>query len=192
MSWRTQANWELRARVTPELLAGGLVIIVAVALAGALSLAQPVGTEPASGGSTAVSTSKPTASATPAPTATVDTKSVQAILVLNKRISEIATEAAAVQAAKPFNASDAAAVLRRLNATVTSARELAAALEREPRTAIVGSGLQTFYLGLKALSDKALKSSLSNAGAYRSALAEIPTRMSRLAALDQGLNSLLD
>jgi pyrroline-5-carboxylate reductase len=117
---------------------------------------------------------------------------VRAVLVLNERIGEIVTEAEAVRTSKPFKTSDAAAILRRLNATVTSARELAGSLEREPRTAIVGSGLQTFYLGLKALSDEALKSSLSNADAYKSALAEIPTRMSRLAALDEELKSLLD
>jgi len=174
------------------LLAGGRVIIVAVALAGALSLAQPGGTGSPAAGSRATPTPEPTASAPPTPTAAVDAESIRAILVLNTRIAEIATEAKTVRAAKPFNTSDAAAVLRRLNATVTSARELAGALEREPGTAGVGSGLQTYYLGLKALSEEALRSSLTSAAPYRSALAEIPTRMSRLAALDEELKGLLD
>lgn len=192
MSWLSSAEWELRARVSPELLASGLVIVVAVALVGILGVTQPAGTGPPPGGSTAEPTAEPTASATPVPTANLDTTSVRAILVLDERIGEIAAEAKAVHAAKPFNVGDAAAILRRLSTTVTSAQELAGALEREPRTAIVGSGLQTFYLGLKSLSAEALRASVSNAAAYKSALAEIPTRMSRLVALDSELKSLLD
>jgi len=192
VSWRTLAWWELRARLSPEVLAGGLSIVVLAAIAGVLWLGPPATTGPAGGGSGADPTSSPAASATPAPTATADTTSGRAILVLNERILEIATEAEAARLAEPFSSADAAAVLRRLNATLTSARELVGFLEREPRTAAVGTELQSLYLGLKTLADDALGSSLSNAAAYRSALAEIPSRTSRLAALDEELEKLLD
>ena len=72
MSWRSSAERELRARVSPELLAGALVIVLIVALFGILGLAQSDGTEPAPGGSTA----EPTASANRDPTTTVDTTSM--------------------------------------------------------------------------------------------------------------------
>lgn len=116
MNWRSSAEWELRARVSPELLAAVLVILVVLALMGILGLAQSDGTEPAPGGSTA----EPTASASRDPAATVDTASMRSVLILDERIGEIAAEAGAVQVAKPFDASDAAAILRRLNTTVTS------------------------------------------------------------------------
>lgn len=117
MSWRSSAEWELRARVSPEMLAGVLVIVAVVALIGILGLAQSDGTEPAPGRSTA----EPTASASRDPRATADTTS-RSVLILDERIGEIAAEAGAVPVAKPFDASDAAAILRRLNSTVMSAQ----------------------------------------------------------------------
>lgn len=70
MSWRSSAEWELRARVSPELLAGALAIVLVVALIGILGLAQSGGTQPAPGGSTA----EPTASASRDPTTAVDVR----------------------------------------------------------------------------------------------------------------------
>ena len=78
VSWRSSAEWELRARVSPELLAGALAIVLVVALIGILGLAQPDGTGPAPAGSTA----EPTASANRDPTTTVDTTSMRSVLSL--------------------------------------------------------------------------------------------------------------
>ncbi len=62
MSWRSSAERELRTRVSPELVAAILVLVLALALIGILGPAQSDGAESASGGSTA----EPAASASPA------------------------------------------------------------------------------------------------------------------------------
>ncbi len=188
MSWRASAQLELRTRVSPELLAAGLVVLVAIALVGSLVVVRPFGTQQA----TVAPTTEPIPSATPLPTARVEAPSIRAILVLNERIDAIATEFGVIAAAKPFVTTEAASALRRLNASITSAKDLAARLARDPRTAATGAALQQFYEGLMTTTGQALGSALSNVGAYQSALTTIASRMPELSTLNEQLRGLLD
>lgn len=114
MSWRSSAERELRARVSPELVAAILVLVLALALIGILGLSQSDGADPARGGSTG----EPAASASPDPSAAVDTKTMGSVLLLNERIGELASRAGAVPVANPPDANVAAAIPRRLNTVV--------------------------------------------------------------------------
>ena len=106
MSWRSSAERELRTRVSPELVAGILVVVVALALIGILGIAQTAGTEPSPGGSTAA----PSASASRDPAGAGDTTIIRSVLLLDERIDELGSGAGAVQAANPSDASVAAAI----------------------------------------------------------------------------------
>lgn len=79
MNWRSSAEREVRARVSPEMLAGALVIVLIVAILGILSVAQSGGTEPTPEGSTA----EPTAFADRDPTPAADPTSMGLLVRLS-------------------------------------------------------------------------------------------------------------
>jgi hypothetical protein len=69
VSWRESAEWEVRSRVSPELLAGALAVVLVVVVIGILALGQPDRTKRDRGAPTAA----PTASGQGTPTSDVGT-----------------------------------------------------------------------------------------------------------------------
>jgi hypothetical protein len=85
MNWRSSVEWELRARLSPERLAGGLAILVVLALIGIVGLAQSDHSEPARGRPTA----QPGASASRDQRATLDVTRARLIPVPEEEASRL-------------------------------------------------------------------------------------------------------
>lgn len=69
MSWRAAVEWQLRSRVSPEVLAGALVVVLALVILGIVALAQPDRTKPTH----RVPTAEPTGSGMASPIAVIET-----------------------------------------------------------------------------------------------------------------------
>ena len=171
--------------ISPELIAALFAALVIVAVGGSVLAGGPRPAAP----STAPEGS-PGASTTPAPTPVVDGASIDLCLAMNARLEQERVALDREAAASPFQASDVAETLRLLNADVVVAIGAAARLERLSTSALVGTRLTTFYVGLHGHVSDALANSIQFPAAYRTAAKTTSAMLAELPALNALLEGL--
>lgn len=151
----------LVSRISPEIVAGALSLVVLVALVG---VRAPSGTaaEPAASASPAPSV-RPGASD---PLGPLVRSALETVVVVNQRLAASGQDLdQELERATP-RAPEIAVVLPRITAQVTGVAQPVAVLVAEPTTATLGSQLATIYGSLADLVRLAQRESVQNAPAY--------------------------
>jgi len=174
----------------------GAAPIVAADPSGAPS-PGPGGASSAAPGASATPTATPiVATATPAPPAAaippVTRSALVQVAATNDRLAAAGAELRGVLAARPFDASAVAQVLRSISADSVFGEQLAGRVAAWPASAELGAALGAFYDALHETAASGLVASVQNAAAYRSAATAMLDLLDGMAAIDAALRAVAD
>ena len=114
------------------------------------------------------------------------------VAATNDRLAASGAELRAVLAARPFDASAVAQVLRSISADSVFAEQLAGRVAAWPASAELGAGLSAFYDAVHETAASGLVASVQNAAAYRSAATKMLDLLDGMAAIDAALQAVAD
>jgi hypothetical protein len=175
----------VRARLGPERVAFGLVIVLAAAIS--LSAWAPR----LSFGSGAVASPSPALPPTARPESRYDTASIGLILELNQLIGRSQTPLEGALAKQPL---DVLAIRSELSGIVVNVRlglDVAAKLASQPESRTAGKHATTYYEGLRAIADRSFQAALANEVVHRRAAQAMIAALGKRGALDDELKALL-
>jgi len=180
---------------SPESVASMLVAFLAVVILASQVVAAPV-SEPARTTSPGSS-----ASASPAPTASVSASSplgplvvssLQTMLIIDERLATASNDLRKAIAVKKPVAEDIATILRGINSDMAAGTDAANRLLAEPRTAALGGALVAFYAKVAAQNADTLGKSITVVSAYVDGGGKVIKILAGLGALDKRIQAALD
>jgi hypothetical protein len=176
----------VRARISPELVALGLVGILTIAV-----LLPPVMPRLSFGAAVEATPSPPPALASDHPEPRFDTASIKLLLEINRIIGQ---SQAPLRAEIAQNVLDGAAVRSELSRIVLNVRvglDATARLQSRSDTRAVGKRVAAYYQDLREIADRSFAAALANVPVHRRAAQDMVAALARRAALDEELTKLL-
>jgi hypothetical protein len=180
---REAAAW--RARLSPELLAVGVILVTGLAVLSS-SLIPPPSSASRGGPNQAVQPSFPQQSQPP-----VDVADIQLLLQLNQLIEQSAGPLRDELERKVLDTLDVRAALTKIVSTTGVGLDPAQNLQQRPRSRAAGEHAERYYRGLRAIADTAFEASLANQDAHRRAASRMLTALDEGKAIDKELEALL-
>jgi Carbohydrate binding domain len=178
----------IRARLSPELVALGLVAVLTVAVV--MPSVMPRFTF--AGGSAEATPSPPAAAlASARPEPRFDTASIKLLLEINRLIGQ---SQAPLRAALTKNALDTAEVRSELSRIVLNVRvglDATTKLQSRSDTRAVGKRVAAYYQDLLQIADRSFAAALANVAVHRRAAQDMVSALARRAAIDEELEALL-
>ena len=178
------------------LLGAGGGFLVSARLAAAVAPASAAASAPPLTGSGASSTAtpEPTATATPGPTATASVGSagmplatrtaLVQVIGMNDRLATAEAGLRATLAARSFDSSEVAQILRSVSADSGFRQQIAERIAAWPESSAVGAQLATFYGSIHDTAANGLLASVQNRAAYRAAATTMIKVLDNLPAVD--------
>jgi hypothetical protein len=187
----------LRARISPELTAGVLVLFLTVPVSLLLVVRASASSQPSAptpSPSIVAPSLVPTASIRPSPTPRPTTPpnigTIQNVLLIDERLSQARSSLLEILADKPVDVGTLAEELRDINVTINAGQGYASALTATPQTERAGSQLLEVYEAVHEVSVATLASSLRDTRAYIDGARQIVSELSALKAPDRVLQGL--
>lgn len=188
----------LRARISPELTAGVLVLFVTVPVSLFLGVRASASSQPSAptpSPSIIVPSVVPTASATPSSptprhTAPPNIGTIQNALLIDERLTQARSSLLEILADKPVDVGALAEELRDINVTINAGQGYASALSAARQTERPGRQLLEVYDAVHEVSVATLASSLRDTRAYVEGARQIVSELSGLKAPDHDLQGL--
>lgn len=192
----------LRARISPELTAGILVLFVTLPLslflvvrASAFTAQSPLSSpSPSEAASIALASVAPTPTAPPSPTPTAtpapNITTIRNALLINDRLAAARSSLLEMLAERPVSAASIAEELRDINVAINAGQSYASALTTSPETKQIGRQLLEVYDAIHKASVDTLAVSLQETGAYVQGAREIVRDLANLREPDRDLQDL--
>jgi hypothetical protein len=183
------------------LLGAGGGFLVSARLAVAVTPASAAASAPPLTGSSASSTAtpEPTATATPGPTATASSGSagiplatrtaLVQVIGMNDRLATAEAGLRAALAARSFDSSEVAQILRSVSADSVFRQQIADRIAAWPESSAVGTQLATFYGSIHDTAANGLLASVQNRAAYRAAATTMIKLLVNLPAVDTAVRA---
>lgn len=176
----------LASRISPEIVAGLLSLIVLVAVIGVRSPAASTGTPGASG--------SPTASPQPTPSDAlppVVRSALETVIVVNGRLAASGQDLEGELGRPTPGAPEIAVLLPPITAQITGVAQAVTVLVADPATATLGSKLDTAYGTIVDLIRAAQRASVQNVAAYVKAGKDVAAQIRELAPLTARARAIL-
>jgi hypothetical protein len=177
----------LRERLSPELVALGLVMILTVAV-----ILPPFIPPFSIGGSPAETTpSPPSALASTRPEPRFDTASIRLLLEINRLIGQSRAPLREALAKNTLDSAEVRSELSRIVLNVRAGLDATTRLQSRSDTRSVGKRVAKYYQDLRAIADRSFAAALANVVVHRRAAQDMVSALARRAEIDDLLANLL-
>lgn len=191
----------LRARISPELTAGGLVVFLTIPVSlllvtRAVAFTLPAFTLPPEATPVASIVEPPLTAApskpasTRSPTSPSNPATIRAALGIERALAKARAELQTLVAEDPVSAGEIAAELRGINASVNAGRLYATSLARTPKTERIGRELLDVYDAVHELTIATLAHSLQDTDSYVEGARDVISTLGNLRTADRALEEL--
>ena len=177
----------LRSRLSPELVAVALIVVLAVGLT--LPSFAP---KFSFGGGTSGGPLASLPVLTPQPPSGYDTASIGLVIELNRLIGQSEAPLKEALAKRPVDPTEIRSELSRIVVNVRLGIDVAARLQARPESRTVGNHVADYYEGLRAIADRSFKAALANLLAHRRAAQDMIQALPKRAELNDELKALLE